>query len=514
VPSVAREPGPATTPAADSIGYNAAFSLASQLTSALLTAGLTIFLVRALETAEYGVFALALGINSILLLLADFGISSSTARFMAERRTRPSALGPLFADALKLKLVVAGLAAALVFLGAGLIADLYGDEELAWPLRGMALAAFGQSVVLMAFAVFTALGKIVIRYRLVLGESVVEVTASVLLVLLGAGATGAAFGRAIGFLVGGGLGIVLVLRLLGGPRPSGWRRPSPETIRNVGRYASSLLVVDAAYTLSGSANVLLLGAYLGNVATAIYAAPARLMILLQYPGLALANAVGPRLARGEGQTPDVPALATALRALVFFQCMLLAPVLVWAEPIVDTVLGSDYAESADVLVALLPYLLFSGLAPAVTIGINYLGEARRRVPIAVLSLVLWVGSAMLLIPAHGPVGAAVAADLGIAFYTLLHLWVCRRLLGLSLARLAGSLARGLLAAAVMAGVLRLFGTADISALPLAAAAPLGATAYLAVVVATRGVTLDELRRMPHALRRRPTSVAPRPGAPK
>ena len=501
---------PAATPRldpedADSIGYNAAFSLASQLTSAVLTAVLTIFLVRALEPAEYGLFALALGINSILLLLADFGISSSTARFIAERRRRPYVLGSLFVDALKLKLAVAGTAVGLVFVCAGLIADAYGNDDLAWPLRGMALAVFGQSLVLLAFGVFTALGKIVIRYRLVLVESAVEVSASIALVLLGGGVAGAAFGRAVGYLVGGVFGIVLVLRLVGGSGLSISRRPSRETIRHVGRYASSLLVVDAAYTLSGSANVLLLAAYLDSVATAIYAAPARLMIFLQYPGLAIANAVGPRLAREEGQEPNVAALASAVRALVFFQCLLLAPVIVWAEPIVDTVLGSDYGESADVLMALSPYLLFSGLAPVVTIGINYLGEARRRIPVALLSLVLWVGSAMLLIPAHGPTGAAVAADVGIGFYTLAHLWICHRLLGLSLGRLGMSLVQGLAAAAAMGAVLALFGTDSVGVISLLAGALLGMLVYAAVLIAARAVTVDELRRLPAALRRRPSA---------
>lgn len=498
---------------ADSIGYNAAFSLASQLTSALLTAILTVFLVRALEPAEYGLFALALGINSILLLLADFGISSSAARFIAERRRRPFVLRSLFLDALKLKLVVAGTAVGLVFGGAGLIADAYGNDDLAWPLRGMALAVFGQSLVLLAFGVFTALGKIVIRYRLGLAESVVEVSASVVLVLLGGGAAGAAFGRAVGYFVGAAVGIVLVLRLLRAPRRSIDHRPSTDTIRQVARYASSLLVVDAAYTLSGSANVLLLGAYLGPVATAIYAAPARLMILLQYPGLSIANAVGPRLARGEGQEPNVAALSTAIRALTFFQCLLLAPIIVWAEPITDTVLGSRYGESADVLMALSPYLFFAGLAPVVTIGINYLGEARRRVPVALLSLVLWVGSAMLLIPAHGPTGAAFAADVGIGFYTLAHLWICHRLLGLSFVRLAMSLVQGLAAAAAMGAVLASFGTHDVGAISLVAGALLGTLAYATVLMAVRGVTVDELRRMPAALRRRPSpEQAPKPEA--
>ena len=51
------------------------------------------------------------------------------------------------------------------------------------------------------------------------------------------------------------------------------------------------MVVDAAYAVSGNANVLLIGGYLGTAAAGIFQAPARLLILSQYPGLSVANAV-------------------------------------------------------------------------------------------------------------------------------------------------------------------------------------------------------------------------------
>ena len=47
---------------------------------------LTIVLVRVLGPEDYGVFALALSVASLVFLPADFGISQSTARFVAEHR--------------------------------------------------------------------------------------------------------------------------------------------------------------------------------------------------------------------------------------------------------------------------------------------------------------------------------------------------------------------------------------------------------------------------------------------
>ena len=52
-----------------------------QLTSASLTAFLTIFLVRQLGPMDYGLFALAIAIGTIVFVLGDSG--TSTARFVA-----------------------------------------------------------------------------------------------------------------------------------------------------------------------------------------------------------------------------------------------------------------------------------------------------------------------------------------------------------------------------------------------------------------------------------------------
>src|SRR6185436_19180394 len=98
------------------------------------------------------------------------------------------------------------------------IASTYGEPDLVWPIRAIALATFGQSLMLMGDAFFTALGRVAIRLRITATEAFTEVSASIALVLLGAGATGAAVGRSLGYLCGALLSITVALRLIGRPR--------------------------------------------------------------------------------------------------------------------------------------------------------------------------------------------------------------------------------------------------------------------------------------------------------
>jgi hypothetical protein len=82
------EPPPATASvdAAESIVRNTGFAFAIRIMSSAFTAALTLFLVRALDPIGYGLFGLAGAIAGLLLLVADFAISQSAARFAAERR--------------------------------------------------------------------------------------------------------------------------------------------------------------------------------------------------------------------------------------------------------------------------------------------------------------------------------------------------------------------------------------------------------------------------------------------
>jgi O-antigen/teichoic acid export membrane protein len=495
----------------DSIGKNSALSLVAQLTTASLTAVLTLVLVRVLDPVGYGLFALALSMSTIALTAADLGISGSIHRFVAETRDRRTEVGPLFVDGLKLKLVVAGTICALLFAFAGSLAEAYGEPRLEWPLRGIAIATFGQSLTLMIGGIFIALGRVAVGLRLVAIESVIEVTASIALVLLVGGATSAAFGRAIGYIAGASIGLIITLRLLGHPALRPMRPPRRETVRRVASYASVLVVVDAAYVLTSAVNTLLLGSIAGAAANGIYSSVGRLTALIQYPGLSLSNGIAPQLARRPGRSPRVGALGAGLRALIGLQCLLLAPAVIWAEPITALLLGPGYERSADVLVALAPHLFFTGFAPLVSISVNYLGEARRRLPIAIITLGLSFGCALLLIPRYGVVGAAITSDIALGFYTLGHLWICRRLLALPMLPLAWALACGLTAAGGMAIVLTLVGTErELSLLQWVAGGVLGIAAYLGILVFTRELTPRELARLGSVVR---AKLAPGRGAP-
>lgn len=476
----------------ESISRNAGFALAAQAATAAFTAGVTLFLVRFLDPSGYGIFVLALGFSGLVLLPADFGVSQAAARFIAERRGDPSAIAAAVASAIRLKLAFTSTFALALFVLAAPIAAAYDAPGLTWPLRGMAIALLGQSMMLLFAKSFVAMGKIAWQLRLYLSESVVEATATIGAVLMLGGASAAAFGRAFGYAVGAVLGALFLYRLLGRGAIAD-RRGGPNR-RELVRYAGALLIIDGAYALFSHLDVLFVGAMLGTTAVGIYGAPLKLTALLHYPGLALGQAIAPRLAKHPDRPRDTGALVRGLRYMVILQTAVAVTIAVWADPIVELLLGQDYAESAEVLRALAPFVFLHGVGPLVAVSVNYLGEARRRIPIAIGCLLLNVVLMLVLIEEIGILGAAISLDVSYAFYVCGHLWVCARLLDLSLRPLALTAVRSLLAGAPLAAVLLAFGTDGLGPLEWLLGLACGGAAFVAVLLATRETSTTELRK--------------------
>jgi O-antigen/teichoic acid export membrane protein len=487
----------AATPAAarERVSRGASYALVAQMVGAVLTAVLTIFLGRALSEVQYGYFTFALSVIAIAILLSDLGVTASTDRFLAEHRDHPEAAATVFRTALRLKLQIAVPASLLLIVVAGPLCDAFGIGGATWPLRAAAIALFGQSVYSLFLGAFISLGKIRYNVMLATTESVFEALATVAFVLAGAAATGAALGRAVGYAAGVIVALFVASRTIGSLR-SGRLRRERELIspRQILSYARPLLVVEAAFRVFSSVDVLLIAALVGGSAqVAAFGLAMRLAIFLEYPSAAVTSAVAPRLARrGDGEHPDLPLLSASMRYLTMLQMLFTVPLIVWPEGIVHLVFGDKYPEAASVLRALTPYVFISGLAQLATLSVNYLGQAKRRVPLAIVMLAVNVLVDVLLLPRIGIVGGAIGTSVAYAIWVPAHILILHRQIGLRLAPLLATTGRVLLAGGAMLAVLALLGTGQVGIATMLVGALLGPAVYLATLFALGELTAGDL----------------------
>jgi O-antigen/teichoic acid export membrane protein len=472
------------------VARSAGLALMTYVVTASFTAVITLFLIRRLGPGEFGVYSLAMGIASLAMLPADFGIAQSAGRFIAERRGDRGAVAEVLGAAMRMKLMT-GLAVAVALAAlAGPLADAYDEDALTWTLRAMAVAMFAQTMLILYLEAFISVGRLGTNLRIVTVESSIEAGATITLVLASSGAAAAAGGRAIGYVVGFAVALLFVARAFGRGAITPRRVPGGPAIA---RYAGVMLIVNGVYSVFTQVDVLLIGALLSTVAVGQFSAPMRVFVLLYYPGLAVTSAVAPRMTRGEGTEPDVSSFRFALRLLIVLHAAMVPPLLIWAEPIVDLLLGADYEESIDVVRVLAPLVLVQGVGPLLAVSVNYLGEAGRRVPIAIAAVLVNVVIDLALLREIGIVAGAIGTLVGFTVYVIGHAVICHRLLDLQPRVVALTVARSLLAATAMAGVLLLFGTADVSIVQMLAGMLLGLAVYGAALVLTRELGGSELR---------------------
>ena len=127
---------------------------------------------------------------------------------------------------------------------------------------------------------------------------------------------------------------------------------------------------------------------------------------------------------GTGNAPDAAALERSLRGLIVFQSLLIAPLLVWAQPIVRILLGDGYAGSVTTLRVLSASAYLGGSVPLVSLTANYLGDARSRVPLMVGAALFNAVIDVVLIPGIGIVAGAIGTAAALAVMVVGHVHIC------------------------------------------------------------------------------------------
>jgi O-antigen/teichoic acid export membrane protein len=186
--------------------------------------------------------------------------------------------------------------------------------------------------------------------------------------------------------------------------------------------------------------------------------------------------------------------------MVVAQGVMVAPMIVWAEPLTHLLFGHAYGSASGAIRALAVFSFAAGPAWLMTRLVVRLDVVRSRLLATSVPLEAGLIATYLLTRPDGIVGAAIALDALVVMYLAAHLKVASSLIDLS--RLRRTLGRTALAAIVMAVLLYGAGTRDLSAVGWVAGAIGGLAAFAAVLLVTGEVSLAQLT---------PPASGPRPG---
>ena len=393
--------------------------LFAQGSGTLLALVVDVILFRNLPQADRGTLSATLGLQAVLVVLADLGLSLTTIRVGAKYLGAGQAAqaATVFRLALKarilLGLVVAGAAVVLAPVLAAAPLASPGHPGLIWAAT---LAVLGTSLVSWGIDLAQTCRRFGFYALLQIGNAFVKAIAIGALLLLHTPA-GPELDRLAGvpleqivWLLGGAsllaglLSVALGLRLIpAGATNDAERAALVGELRSFNRYAVALVVLSG---LSGYVEVLLLQMLLTPTDTAVFDGARRFAMLLPLLTTALTTVLLPRAAALDGLAASRAYVGKALRICVPLALVTAGGLAAIAPWVLPGVFGAKYAPAVPILQILCLGYAFGIFMNPVTLVLYPLKREAVFVYVNALHLVLALAVGAVLIQSSGAVGAA------------------------------------------------------------------------------------------------------------
>lgn len=397
----------------------------------------TIVFARVLGPKSFGGFYLVLTIVQLTKLPIDGFSSAAKKRFSETDADRGEILG----TSLTIVLIV------IVF--AGIFAIILKDVFVSY--TGLVNASLLFVVLFTAISMFTpmqelltATGQVSRSIWIDLLRSLFTTPLQLVLVLVGYGATGMAFGLSIATLC-----TVPVTYYILSTTPE---LPTRDTFRSMWSYARHSIVSSMLGKAFGQFDLVLLGLLLTPVAAGNY----KVAMQLTLPAVMVSDIVGDGLmARISNLHSKGENIAADLSNALAFTSILSIPIffggLVLARPLVVTVYGADYMSAAPLLVGLALFRLFRSQTTPLSQAVGGIDRPDINVRISAITLTLNVTLGVALTLEYGSIGVVVATVAAEALrYSILLVIVNQQIENADL--IPATLLEQLASAVMMAGI--------------------------------------------------------------
>ncbi len=460
----AADTGPAAGPTTLAARVRAAilWRSGSQIAAQMVAWGATFFVIRLLDPADYGLFALTQMVLVLLNLMNGYGVANALIRREeVDRRTLRQALGLLI-------LLNTALAAVQVA-AAPLVADFYGQPAIATLLRVQALAYFATPFLALPYAILSR----AMDFRSQARVRMVAALCGALTAL-----SGALAGWGVWALVAAPMVLFYVEAVLMTTAARAWMMPlfRFDGARDLVRYGGAMTLVQLFWFLQSQADIFMAGRVFVPHQLGIYTTALFLAQLLATKFVPPVNEVAyAAYARLNGTRAAIaPAFLTAVRLVMLVAAPCYLGLALTAAPLVDTMLGTKWREVAaliPILALAMPLLTLQLLFAPATNALDRPGIAVRVSMVGGVALPL----AFLAGLNGGLAGLAWAWVGGMAVLLAATMALSLRTIGVTASQIAIAVAPAVGCAMAMAAML----------LPLAqASAAWPAPTQLAVLTAT------------------------------
>src|SRR5437870_532074 len=386
-------------------------------TRVLMLAGVFIagvIVARSLGPEGFGTFAVLNVTVALALQVGSAGLPSANTYFIARDR---KVLAPIWANAILFSLVVGVLLTIVVVAIAWLKPTLFGGVSVRLVSIAAASIPF-QLLTLLGLNVLLAMDRI---RQLNLFDSLAPALALLnalvvliilrrsLLTLVSANTAAAAI-----------LSLVLVLVL--GRALKRQQQPDIHLLKEMLAYGVKFYISIMAGAIIFRADLLIVNHFRGEAEAGVYAVASQVsFLLLMLPGV-IATLLFPRVASSQDQSGEFAVQVTRHTSLIMLATCVAAAA---GSFILPLVYGARFSDATMQLLILLPGVLLMGLESVLVQHFTGTGLPWTIAIFWIITLLINVGSNLLVVPVYGARGAATTSSISYALiFTLVTVYFC------------------------------------------------------------------------------------------
>jgi len=392
----------------------------SQLSRGVMLLLLTRYL---LDPESYGLLYFALSVLMIAQIFSS--ISKSGARYVTQYLETDEAMVPHIIRLTLGYLLVAALslAAALVVFD-DLIATVLGEPAL--PPLLVVGAGYVVFSVLYTFCLvtFQAFNRLDWSAIISVTESVLRLIFVTAFVLLGLDVVGALLGYVASYAVAAFVGGAILYFGYYQDAPEAETR-EPGLGRTLLSYSVPITGINAATVIDARLTTLLIGVIVNPTAVGFYTLGRQIVQFSVVPATALGFTISPRLGEQQASENEESAAEIYEQSLTYMLLLFIPAgvgLALVARPFVLHVFGRGYLGTVPVLQVFGAFVVIRAVTKITNNSLDYLGEAYNRARAEVTLAIANIGLNLLLIPAMGVLGAAIATVVAKGLYTTVNVY--------------------------------------------------------------------------------------------
>ena len=376
-------------------------------------------IARTVGPEAYGQISIGLMIVALGSTFASLALGAAIQNFLPKYRERGDQdyLHGLVKSAFKMAVPVSVVLATGLFLLSEQVANLIFKSSSLRPIIQIFSLAIPFSVI-TGLSISVTKGFKVARYQVYIrqiGQNIIQLIASVGLILASFGVIGASFGWLIGAIIGSIVSVYIMEKNFGPFLTS--KKPGKMQYRKIFSYSYPLILAGAIGSILGWTDTFFIGYYLPETQVGFYNAALPAAMLMMMPYRALSSLVMPSMS--EVVERDDKHLGRLLKTLTRWTFSVTFPMFclmaLFSEQTLHILFGANYTTAATSLTILAFGFLYSTSVGHLDSVIKAIDRTNILYKNAAINFFVNIGLNILLIPELGIVGAAIATTGSIIF---------------------------------------------------------------------------------------------------